>query len=205
MRFVKEVVSETVSLLWRVYKYSKRYRVRQRAHCILLSVQGVTVPQLARMFNVSQQTVYNWLNAWEARRFPGLYDAPGKGRLYKLTESQKVQVKQWVKQFPKNLHTVIALVKEHFDIIVSKSTIKRVVKELKMRWRRIRRKPKKTPDSQEYHEKKEELKTLKTQEDEGKIALFFLMKPAFVSTQTFHTPGRKRGNLSRFRQAEVPA
>ncbi len=92
MRFVKQSASETVKLLWRIHKHSRHYRVRRRAHCILLSFQGFMVPLLARMFNVSQQTIYNWLNAWEARRFPGLYDNSGKGGKFKLAPEQKEQV-----------------------------------------------------------------------------------------------------------------
>jgi transposase len=169
MRFVNELPSETVSLLWRVYRHSTHYRVRQRAHCVLLSEQGQTIPQLARMFNVSQQTVYNWLNAWEARRFSGLYDQPGKGCPPKLTECQHAQVKEWVKQFPKNLRAVIALVKEHFQVTVSRQTIKRIAQTREMSWRRILRRPKKKPDPVEYQQKANELETFKIQEDEGKI------------------------------------
>ena len=179
MRFVKDLAPDTVRLLWRMYTYSTHSRVRKRAHCILLSFQGHTVPQLARMFNVSQQTVYNWLNAWETWRFPGLYDEPGKGRKPRLTESQKAQVKDWVKAFPKNLQTVLALIKEHFDLIVSKSTIKRVIKERTMRWRRILRRPKKKPDPEEYTQKKKALSTLKTQEDTGVIDLYFFDESGF--------------------------
>ncbi len=89
MRFVKRSAPCTMSLLWRIYKHSKRYRARQRAHCILLSSQGITVPRLARMFNVTRRTVYNRLNAWDALRFAGLYDVGGKGSETKLTDSQK--------------------------------------------------------------------------------------------------------------------
>ena len=179
MRFVKKLAPGTISLLWRIYKHSKRYRVRQRSHCILLSSQGITVPQLARMFNVTQRTVYNWLNAWEARRFPGLYDDCGKGRKAKLTYSQKEQIKQWGKKFPKNLKKVIALVKEQFEIIVSKSTIKRVLKALRMSWRRVRRRPKKKPDAREYKQKKQELDSFKKQEDKGEIDLYHFDESGF--------------------------
>jgi transposase len=172
MRFVKQLAPDTISLLWRIYKHSKRYRVRQRAHCILLSSQGITVPQLARMFHVTQRTVYNWLNAWEMCRFPGIYDASGKGRQPKLTSRQKEQIQQWAKKFPKNLNKIIVFVKEEFDIIVSKSTIKRVLKEFTMSWRRIRRRPKKKPDAKEYTHKKQELETFKKQEDQEEIDLY---------------------------------
>jgi len=179
MRFIKELAPDTISLLWRIYKHSTRYRVRQRAHCIILSFQGMTVPQLACMFHVTQRTVYNWLNAWETLGFPGIYDAPGKGSKGKFTDSQKEQVKQWGKEFPKNINKIIGLVKEEFGIIVSKTTIKRVLKDVQMSWRRIQRRPKKKPDADEYTQKKQELDTFQKQEDEGKIDLYYFDESGF--------------------------
>lgn len=179
MRFVTQLASGTTKLLWRIYRHSKRYRVRQRAHCILLSSQGIPVPQLARMFNVTQRTLYNWLNAWDTLHFAGLYDGGGKGSKPKLTESQKEQVKQWGKEFPKNLHKVMALVKEQFGLHVSKSTIKRVLKALSMSWRRIRRRPKKKPDAEEYTKKEQELERLKAREDQEEIDLYYVDESGF--------------------------
>ena len=39
MRFIS-LSEERVNILTRIYKYSKYHRVRQRAHCILLSNEG---------------------------------------------------------------------------------------------------------------------------------------------------------------------
>ncbi len=194
MRFVKQLAPETRQLLWRLYKHSTHYRVRQRAHCLLLSFQGLKVPQLARMFNVSQQTIYNWLNAWDAWRFPGLYDHPGKGRKLKLTPHQKAQIVQWAKTFPKNLKKIIALVKEQFDMLVSKSTIKRVLKELRMSWRRIRRRPKKKPDHDEYQQKKKELGLLKQREDTGEIDLWFFDEAGFCLNSDIPYAWQEKGH-----------
>lgn len=195
MRFVKQLAPDTIRLLWRIYKHSTRYRVRQRSHGILLSSQGTTVPQLARMFNVTQRTVYNWLNAWEARRFPGLYDDSGKGRNPKLTHPQKEQMKQWGKKFPKNLKKIIALVKEQFDISVSKSTVKRVLKAFTMSWRRIRRSPKKKPAAKEYEQKKQELDSLKTQEDTEEIALYYFDESGFCLESGVPYAWQEKGQL----------
>jgi transposase len=194
MRFVKTLAPETVSLLWRVYKQSRHYRVRQRAHCILLSGQGHTVPQLAQMFNVSQQTVYHWLNAWETRHLSGLYDRPGKGCPPKLTEQQHAQVKEWVKQFPKNLRAVIALVKEHFQVTISRQTVKRIAQSLEMSWRRILRRPKKKPDPTEYQRKANELETFKTQADEGEIDLVYCDEAGFCLNSEVPSAWQEKGH-----------
>ncbi|PON14317.1 hypothetical protein C2W62_29685, partial [Candidatus Entotheonella serta] len=43
---------ETLRLLNRVHKQSRHHRVRQRAHCIVLSSQGYTTTHLADIFQV---------------------------------------------------------------------------------------------------------------------------------------------------------
>lgn len=146
---------------------------------MVLSSQGMTVPQLARMFNGTQRTVYTWLNTWEARRFPGIYDDSGKGRNPKLTSTQKEPIPQWGKKFPKNLNKIIVFVKEEGAILVSKSTIKRVLKAFTMSWRRVLRRPKKKPDAREYTQKKQALDPLKQQEDQEEIDLYYFDESGF--------------------------
>ena len=207
MRFVKPLSLETVHLLQRLYTQSKHYRVRQRAHCILLSAQGYRIRTLMDIFRVSRRTMINWLNAWEARRFSGLYDLKGKGKKPTFTPAQKAQITVWSKRFPKNLNTLIALVKEHFGISVGKRTIKRVLKSLKCSWRRIRRGPKGKPDAQEYEQKQGELETFKQHEDEGKIDLFYFDGSGFCLTppipyawqeigETIEIPSGDKGRLN---------
>jgi transposase len=91
MRFIQDVSNETIHLLQRSHKQSRHHRVRQRAHCILLSVQGYTTNHLADIFHGDRITIYHWFNAWEQRGFPGLYDRKGKGRLPIFNVDQKDQ------------------------------------------------------------------------------------------------------------------
>jgi hypothetical protein len=50
MRFVEDVSQETIRMLQRIYKQSTHHRVRQRAHCILLSVQRYTTIHYRTLF-----------------------------------------------------------------------------------------------------------------------------------------------------------
>lgn len=182
MRYVSPLALETIRLLRRLVKQSRHHRVRQRAHCIIFSAQGTTIPQLMSMFAVSRGTITNWLNAWDTSRFAGLYDAPGKGRKPTFTPSQKMQIKQWGKAFPKNLKKVLALVKDTFGIAVKKRTIQRILKSLRCSWRRIRHRPKGQPDPQEYAQKQAKLETFQQQEDAGDIDLFYFDESGFSLT-----------------------
>ena len=65
MRFIGNVSQETISMLQRIYKQSKHHRVRQRAHCLLLSLQGLTTTELVKIFQVDRITIYHWFDAWE--------------------------------------------------------------------------------------------------------------------------------------------
>ena len=136
-RFIQGLSNETTKLLQKVYKKSKHHQVRQRAQCILLSYQGYTTKELAHILHVDRITIYNWFNAWDSRRFAGLYDKKGRGRNSSFNEDQKLQIRQWAKLYPKNLNKVMAFIEKEFGLTTSKSTIKRILKSCQMRWRRI--------------------------------------------------------------------
>jgi transposase len=55
-------------------------RVSQRAHMVLLSARGYTVPQIAQIFEVGEDTVRTWLHRYQERGADGLDDAPRPGR-----------------------------------------------------------------------------------------------------------------------------
>jgi transposase len=55
-------------------------RVSQRAHMVVLSARGYTVPQIARIFEVGEDTVRTWLHRYQEHGAGGLEDAPRPGR-----------------------------------------------------------------------------------------------------------------------------
>ncbi len=55
-------------------------RVSQRAHMVLLSARGYTVPQIAQIFEVGEETVREWLHRYQQRGVDGLDDCPRPGR-----------------------------------------------------------------------------------------------------------------------------
>lgn len=179
MRFVENLCFPQIKLLRRIYKESKKHHVRQRAHCILLSHQGVPVSKLAKIFGKTPRTIYTWFNLWEKYHFVGLYEKKGRGRKPKLSAEMRAKVRQWAKEFPKNLKKIAALVRENFGIRVSKRTIQRILHSLCFSWRRIRKKPKGEPDCEEYARKKEELEELKMEAEERLINLYYYDESGF--------------------------
>jgi transposase len=132
VRFIHNLSPETRSLLHRIYKESQHHRVRQRAHGILLSFQGINTTVLMTIFSVDRITIYNWFDAWEAHHFAGLYDKKRCGRPPKLTDEEQSKAQQYLTQHPRDLRKVVHLLEQETSKRVSTKTIKRLVKKTAM-------------------------------------------------------------------------
>ena len=207
MRFIENVSQETLSMLQRIYKQSKHHRVRQRAHCILLSFQRHKTTELVNIFQVDRITIYHWFDAWKSRHLAGLYDHAKPGRPPKCTSEQKAHIRQWAKEFPKNLNKIRTLVAEHFDLRLSKQTLKRILKSMAFSWRRIRKGLAGAPDPEEYQQKKQALCDLQQQASQGILDLYYFDESGFCLTpylpyawqeqgQTIRLPSRRSKRLN---------
>src|SRR5262249_47483929 len=98
-----------ISLLHRIYKESQHHRVRQRAHCLLLSYQGIHTTALMAIFSVDRITIYNWFDAWEAHHCAGLYDKKRCGRPPKLTDKERKKAQYYLEQHPRDIKQVVYL------------------------------------------------------------------------------------------------
>jgi transposase len=134
------------------------------------------------VFSVSRKTLYNWLTAWEDEKLVGLYDQAGRGRKPKLKEEQKEQIREWIKADPKNLKKILGRVEKEWEIKISKDTLKRVLKEFEMRWKRLKRGLRGTPWAWEYEIKSEKLALLKEQDLRQEIDLRYLDESGFCLT-----------------------
>lgn len=171
MRFIRDLSWESQKMLKRIYRESKHHQVRERAKCLLLSFQGCTIEELMKIFKVTRKTIYNWFTGWEDKKLIGLYNRPGRGRKSKLTEIQKDQVIDWVKEEPKSLRKVQAKIHKEWKISLSKDTIKRILKKCEMSWRRMRRGLGKKADDWELEVKIPHLEDLKKKDKKGEIDL----------------------------------
>ena len=112
-----------------IAEQAQHHRVRQRAHCILLSFDGKTTTELMHIFDVERLTIYHWFDAWERRHFAGLYDHAKCGRPPKLTETEQEQAHQYIAQHPQNMKKVVNLIEQETSKRVSTKTIKRLLKK----------------------------------------------------------------------------
>jgi transposase len=122
-------------------------RVSQRAQMVLLSGRQQTVPQIAMIFEVSRATVRFWLKRFNQGGPAGLYDDERQGRPRKVTPEVKQQLAEWMEDDPgtagflATCWTVamltLALLKR-VGVQVSPSTLRAVLHELGLAWRRPR-------------------------------------------------------------------
>lgn len=182
MRRIRDLTWENRKLLKRISRESKYYQVRDRAKCIILSYEGISIKQLITIFGVSRKTIYNWLTKWKDEKILGLYNHQGRGRKAKFNNEQKNPIKEWVKQEPKTLNKVLAKSQKDWGISVSKETIKRIIKKLEMRWKRMKRGLSKEADEWELEVKLPRLTELVEQEKIGEIDLRYLDQSGFSLT-----------------------
>jgi len=84
------------------------------------------------IFAVERLTIYHWFDAWEKRRFAGLYDHAKCGRPHKLTEAEQEKVHQYIAQHPQNMKQVINLIEQVTSKSVSTKSITRLLKKIAM-------------------------------------------------------------------------
>jgi transposase len=145
----------------------------------MLKHQGLSTTELMQVFQVSRKTIYQWFNAWDTRGFPGLYRRRGQGRKPTFTPEQKVQIRTWAQDHPKQLKQVANHIHEEWEVTVSIKTIKRVLKSLRWSWHRFRRTPKGHPNPHEYATKRAQLDDLKRLDEAGDIDLYYLDQAGF--------------------------
>ncbi len=182
MILFRDLNRENKKLLKRISIFSKYYQVRNRAKCIILLNQGFSIFQLVEIFGVSRKTIYNWVSRWEKEGNVGIYNQKGRGRKPLLNKEQEAQVKQWVKEEPKNLKKVVNKVKKEWSIAIHKETIKRILKKFEMRWKRMKRGLGKDPDEWELEVKLPRLNELVKQDKTGEIDLRYLDQSGFSLT-----------------------
>ena len=136
------------------------HAARKRAHSVLLSADGYKLKQLSEIFDVCRQTASTWLHSWKDYGICGLLDESRSGRPCKLDTDQKMEAVEMVKQSPRSLKTVLQQLFEKFDLKLSCSTLKRICREARLCWKRVRRSLKAKRDPELFEKARLELALL---------------------------------------------
>jgi len=182
MKYVAPLTDVEIQTLHAMHRYHPSRRARMRAHGLLLSHQGVSMPQIACMYQVGYRSVSSWIDQWQTRGLVGLYDQPGAGRrpILSLDEQQKVQ--QYLQDSPKDLKKVVHQLEQETRKRVSTKTIKRLIKKNRYVWKRIRKAPAKSPDPHKYERSKVFMNQLQQREASGECDLWYFDGTGFCLT-----------------------
>jgi transposase len=119
-------------------------RVSERAHFVLLSDQGRTVPEIAALIGYSDETIYTWLERYQRLGIAGLQDEPRSGRPRKtphLTSIVQAQAGQSPECFGYefacwNVVLLVMHLWQRFRVRVTAPTLRRALRQADFVWGR---------------------------------------------------------------------
>ena len=129
MKYVPPLNDDELRTLHERHRFHPSRRARVRAPSLLLSHQGVSIPAIARMYQVDRRSVSAWIDRWHTRGFVGLYDQPGAGRRPTLSAEEQHKVHQYLQQDPKDVKKIVQVLEQETNTRVSTKTIKRFIKK----------------------------------------------------------------------------
>lgn len=129
-------------------------RVALRAHMVLLSDRGFTVPQIAAIHACGQDVVRTWLHRYEREGISGLEDEPRSGRPPKDPLAGPIVDAQASQSPPCSGHVqtcwsvmlLTAFLARRFHLVLSCASIRRYLHQMGWRWARPRLAPARKPD-----------------------------------------------------------
>src|SRR5215467_2569200 len=127
------------SLLETTMKDDSSFRARSRAHGLLLSAAGTSIKAIAKTYQVHRVTVAAWIKHWEQHGAQSLHDKPRSGRPSTLRPEERDIALQYIKEEPHALQRVLKRFADKTDKRLSLSSLKRLAKKARLRWKRVRK------------------------------------------------------------------
>ena len=180
VRYVRPLTEQQRTLLESTMKNDTSSRARMRAHSLLLSSEGITIKAIAKIYHVDRDTVSTWIKKWEKQGDKSLHEQPRSGRPTTLTTTEKELAKQYIKEEPRSLKNVVERLAHKTAKRLSISSLKRLAKKARLRWKRVRKSLKSLRDPIAFAKCKRELEALQKQEDQGKIDLYYFDEAGFT-------------------------
>ena len=132
MRFVKLTEME-LKTLQEGHRNHLQFQFRNRCQCLIFSHQAMSLSQLAKLFEISEITIYSWFDRWEKSGLSGLMNKKGRGRkaILSLQNADHIKsVKTAVQKNPQSVKQIVAELETAPDTQMSPDPIKRFLKNL---------------------------------------------------------------------------
>jgi transposase len=173
VRYGQPLTQEQRQLLETTMKDDPSFRARSRAHGLLLRAAGTPIKVIAKTYQVHRVTVSAWIKHWEQHSAQSVHDKPRSGRPSTLRPEERDIALQYLKEEPHALTRVGKRFADNTDKRLSLSSLKRLAKKARLRWKRGRKSRKSLRDPDAFAKAKRELDVLQHQEDQGQIALYY--------------------------------
>ncbi len=170
------------SSLQEMHRHHRNHYTRLRAHSVLLSHDGWSVKEIAKVLGVNRQSVASWLHAWEELGLCGLIERPRSGRPKSFNKAEIELALELVKDEPRTLKKALGLLEEKTGEKVSVKTLKRLCKKAGMSWKRVRKSLKSSRDEDSFNRVLKILEALTLQAQKGRIDLYYFDESGFSLT-----------------------
>ena len=128
-KFVKILSEEDYIKLVENHQKSESFRVRNRAHAILLSFQKYPIDEIAVICGVHRNTLCRWIERWHEFGLKGLRDGEKEGRPPILTLEEQAKTVEIALLNPRFVHRQLSLIKAETGKTISHYTLKRLIKK----------------------------------------------------------------------------
>jgi transposase len=128
-KFITALSEEEHSELIKNHQTSNNFRVRNRSHAILLSLEKFPITEIAKICRVDRDTVSGWINNWNEFKFKGLEDEEKSGRPPVLTLAEQEKAIETGLKNPKFPHRQLNEIKAERGKEISAWTLKNLLKK----------------------------------------------------------------------------
>src|SRR4030095_11903409 len=139
VRYVCPLTDPQRALLENTMKNDASHRARLRAHGLLLRSEGITIKAIAKRYHVDRDTVATWIKQWEKHGDKRWHDQPRSGRPTTRNATEKALAKQYIQEEPRSLKHVVERLAQKTAKRLSISSLKRLAKKARLRWKRVRK------------------------------------------------------------------
>lgn len=155
MRYIN-IVSREIKELKQTLKenVSQQYFIRVQA--IVLSSKGYGISEISQMLDVHYNSVYQWIEKYEAKGKDGLLDKSGRGRHKIINESEIPKLEELVKENPRRINALMPKIIQTLGKPMSHWTVKRALKLQDYTYRRVRSSLKDKQDPEKFQIKKKD-------------------------------------------------
>ncbi len=129
MKFVTTFDTAITQMLQDMWQKHPVSCCRKRAHAMLLSANGFSIPQISQILETERRAISNWIDNWEAHGVLGLYDKPRSGRPPIFTQAEAALIPGIVDEEPRQLKQALVKIEKITGKSASCYTLKRILKK----------------------------------------------------------------------------